>query len=378
MDRLAQPTEQLDLMLAYLLGDVTEEERMHVEILLSSGEPEISNSFQLAMTAFAELPRALTAAVPPPFVKERIMDRVHEDVAAYVAPSRTVNFVRVPILTRILNLLPGYGSTQVKIASRPRSGYRRAAGFAFMLLAGFFATAYGIEAVSHVVQRADDAQAKVIDRVRHTKAFADRFTPATTESSVLPQIASENRASMDIRRTQHSMAIAPQLQPTIRAVNPVSADAHSGMTLAQSKGTPIPQNVAGDRMPLDITSLEGALYFMSDKSGLHFSLKPVNNVAEGKALIYWNAAHSEALFSAQDLKPTEEDQRYSLCYVLDDGTREQISSFESIGGGYRQMTMKRTPGPHVVGAQLLLESGVKSGRVSREVILAATTRQQNK
>ena len=35
-------------------------------------------------------------------------------------------------------------------------------------------------------------------------------------------------------------------------------------------------------------------------------------------------------------------------------------------------------GPHVVGAQLILESGFHSGRTTRDVMLAAASRLQNK
>lgn len=335
------------------------------------------------MTQFADLPESLPEPFeqpplpePPAYVKERIMARVHEESMGLTDDTYYLEHqAPVPALTRMLNFVPGYGTPQSgrKPARRHRS-LRRTASVAMMFCLAFLASAYGYEKVARVVQKAEAARSTVLERVRHTRAFTARFTVAASQ----PKLSS---VATDPIQLGHSEASLFDVQPEELAIRSIGGHHDAGrvrIANTDRAAGPLVAPALSETEALDLNSLEGALYFMSDRSGLHFSLRPVNEAAGGKASIYWNSTHSEALFTAEDLAPTTDDARYSLCYMMDDGTREQILAFEAVGGGHRQLVIRRTPGPHVVGAQLILESGYKSGRTTRDVVLAAASRVQNK
>lgn len=309
---------------------------------------------------------------PPPIVKERVMAFVHED--AYQTESSEPYGPPVPVLTRLLNLLPGYGSRlSPEAPPRRRAPLRRRTMIFVAFLFGSLASAYGIGRISHVVQRADAARERVVERVRHTSVYVQKFVlPARAAA-----LASAASTALDLQQSKASVMPAAPDELSIRRLDPMKPTSIRPRS-DQVKPSAMPNAPVSDAASLDLSSLEGALYFMSDRTGQHFWLKPVNDVQQGKASIYWNSNHAEALFSCDDLVPTTDGQRYTLSYLLDDGTREQLLAFEAQAGGARQVTIHRTPGPHVVGAQLVLESGYKTGQTERKVMLAAASRLQNK
>jgi hypothetical protein len=377
MHNLADHNDQLDLVLAYILGEVTEEERLRVEVLLASNDPQLKRYFEQSLDIFAELPSALPPAAPPAFIKDRVMARVHEDAVAYlIADDLGANYAPpVPFLTRLLNMLPGYGTVQAaRISPKKRSSVRGTLTLSFAIFAGFIASAYALEKVSHVVQKAEQARTQVIERVRHTRAFAEKFR---SESAYTLPTLSEHQTPETLDLGHASASIAQPEELAIRDVTPARPAVHPSVAPQPANAVPaVAAKSKTESVPLSLNTLEGALYFMNDRSGLHFALRPVNSVEHGKASLYWNTSYGTALFSYQDLKPTTEDQHYSLRYVLDDGTTEQVAIFE--GGGNRQTTINYTPGPHVVAAQLWLESGITTGQRTHEVVLSAASRLQNK
>jgi hypothetical protein len=243
-----------------------------------------------------------------------------------------------------------------------------------MFCLAFLASAYGFEKVSRVVEKAEAARSSVLERVRHKRAFTERFTVTASK----PVLTAVSTSPIQLGHSEASLFDVQPEELAIRSIGGRHEMPQLHVTGKVQQTAPLVAPPLSEKEVLDLNSLEGALSFMSDRAGMHFSLRPVNEAAGGKASIYWNSTHSEALFTAEDLAPTKEDERYSLCYILDDGTHEQILAFEAMGGGHRQLVVRRTPGPHVVGAQLILESGFHSGRTTRDVMLAAASRLQNK
>jgi hypothetical protein len=78
---------ELDLAVAYVLGEATEEERFGFETALAKGDENANYSYTNATKSISKLTGILSPEAPPPFAKERVMARVREDsVMCFMPP----------------------------------------------------------------------------------------------------------------------------------------------------------------------------------------------------------------------------------------------------------------------------------------------------
>ncbi len=77
---------ELDLAVAYVLGETTDEERHGFESALATGDKEANSSYSNATRSIDELTGVLPPEAPPAFAKDRVMARVREDNVTYFVP----------------------------------------------------------------------------------------------------------------------------------------------------------------------------------------------------------------------------------------------------------------------------------------------------
>jgi hypothetical protein len=77
---------ELDMAVAYVLGEATEEERFGFENALAKGDEEANSSYNNASRTIDELSGVLVPENPPPFAKDRVMARVRTDSVTYFVP----------------------------------------------------------------------------------------------------------------------------------------------------------------------------------------------------------------------------------------------------------------------------------------------------
>ena len=228
--------ETLDLVLAYILGDVTDEQRSAFEARLAAGDPEIVASYHKALETFSSLPKALTASIPPPFVKERIMSRARENAVDYALANSAEYRPPMSALSRALNFVPGYGNIRLSALLPAHASKRRTASLAFVLLIGFFASAYAIEQFSPILHHAEAATDRVVERVRVAHGGARYSSRIARLDGTLPET--------DIAIDQ-DISIVPDVD------GPAADPSISTPMLSEPRRSIAPPTVAAVRPPQD-------------------------------------------------------------------------------------------------------------------------------
>ena len=77
---------ELDRAVAYVLGEVSDEEKANFETALATGDKNANQSYTNATRTIDELAGVLIPEPPPPFAKDRVMARVRTDSVTYFVP----------------------------------------------------------------------------------------------------------------------------------------------------------------------------------------------------------------------------------------------------------------------------------------------------
>jgi hypothetical protein len=77
---------ELDLAVAYVLGEASDEERAGFETALAAGDEGANHSYADATNSISELSSILSPEAPPPFAKEKVMARVRDGTIVFFVP----------------------------------------------------------------------------------------------------------------------------------------------------------------------------------------------------------------------------------------------------------------------------------------------------
>ena len=364
--------EKLDLVLAYVLGDISEPERIEFEDRLSAGDTELALAYEQALESFSGLPRALTSAIPPPFVKERVLARVRTEqraesfaveLAESIAPSRCES-----LFARILRQIPGYGAFAIGTLSPSRTSARRTIGFAFLVLGGVFASAYAVDKVASVLRSSDSAK----QSAKRTHQAAELGLPShNLDLGNLGADDANAKSVITIESPDASVAsageIAPSTASTKRAIDKKTA----------SEVSSVRGPVVTELLQTNLTLFDAAIYFSSSAATLKYVLRPMDGV-KGEGKLLWDRSHSDALFAVSDLSPNPVGSHYVLWYLMDDGSTKRLSNFDAMSGARISFFVSESPGQHVRGALLTLETPSRAGSPASSVTVLEASRVMSK
>ncbi len=339
--------EKLDLVLAYVLGDVTETERSAFEGRLAAGDTELVFAYEQALESFSGLPRALTSAVPPPFVKERVLARVQDDEALEMIFFEEVAVeqeqARLPLLTRILSQVPGYGSFSIASLLPSKSTARRSIGFAFLVVGGLFVSAYAVDRVASIMTLARGNHDQFVDHVRSYRAKQSESAGVGAQTA---RPVDKHELSMEAP----SASVTP-IKPVL-TIAPSSAAAVTGAKAIQP-----PQIHRGsERLQTNFSSVDAQMYFVASPITLRYELKPFEAGASAFARVSWDVNHSDAFFTVSGLAPSQPGTHYVLWYLNDDGTKKRLLTFEAVSEATQFFFLDEAPAPQNNGVLLTLEA----------------------
>ena len=77
---------ELDIAVAYVFGEGSDEERVEFETALATGDEGANDSYSNATNSISELSGIISPEAPPPFAKEKVMARVRDGSVVFFVP----------------------------------------------------------------------------------------------------------------------------------------------------------------------------------------------------------------------------------------------------------------------------------------------------